>query len=805
MDDLTSSLEDTEEAAESAEKSLAAFDTAQVLSNSSSDSDSSSDTVDDATDALSTIDEETGTVSTKLQSFLQSFFDSWNEYGTSLITQIKKTASQVVSLISAVWNSFATNLTNGTVYSFLESFLAMIGNIAEAWANAWNNEAIGTKLVQDILETYTKIYDIISKIAQSQGFQNLCHSILIYLDNMWLTIQNIAVAFENAWDYNGNGEKILTNFGILLENISTAIRNIAGSEMVQEFLNSVSDAFAYISEKLASIDWEPLLTTLTEIGTDIGDVALKVLEGLVAVFTWFVEHPTVATTLLAIVAAFKAFKGTASIISKINDASKTFSNTLTLFKSNTGGIVLIIEGLVAAVSSFVSMWQDGFSWVKEAIMLVGIALVAVGAIILGAPAVVAGVVAAIVAVIATVVIVVKEHWEEIKEFFSQLWENIKTGVETAWNAIKDFFSGIWESISQGVSDFINGVKEKFEAIGTFFTETIPQAFTDFINGILEKIEEFKTAIFEKVEAFKEWINEKIEAITEIKDQIVEKVNAIKERIGEIIEELKTALAEKIEAIKTAVTDKFNAIKESITTIIENVKTAVSDKFNEIKETITTIIENVKTKISEVWNNIKTTITTVIDTIKTNVTNVFNTIRDTIVNAFDTVKTKITTIWNNIWTSIKKVINSILGGIESMANGIVKGINLIINALNALSFDIPDWVPIFGGKKFGFNLKTLSEVTIPKLATGAYVKANTPQLAVIGDNKTQGEYVLPEDKLGSLLENNGGNNEKVIELLKIIIEIMKSFGFDFNLYLDGDELNKTLEKRETKRVFATNGG
>ena len=36
--------------------------------------------------------------------------------------------------------------------------------------------------------------------------------------------------------------------------------------------------------------------------------------------------------------------------------------------------------------------------------------------------------------------------------------------------------------------------------------------------------------------------------------------------------------------------------------------------------------------------------------------------------------------------------------------------------------------------------------VPAFASGAYVKASTPQLAIIGDNKTQGEFVAPEDKL-----------------------------------------------------------
>ena len=38
------------------------------------------------------------------------------------------------------------------------------------------------------------------------------------------------------------------------------------------------------------------------------------------------------------------------------------------------------------------------------------------------------------------------------------------------------------------------------------------------------------------------------------------------------------------------------------------------------------------------------------------------------------------------------------------------------------------------------------VNVPYLAQGGYVKRNTPQLAMIGDNRHQGEIVAPEDKI-----------------------------------------------------------
>lgn len=115
----------------------------------------------------------------------------------------------------------------------------------------------------------------------------------------------------------------------------------------------------------------------------------------------------------------------------------------------------------------------------------------------------------------------------------------------------------------------------------------------------------------------------------------------------------------------------------------------------------------------------------------------------IVPAFNAVKEFFVGIFNGIWGAIKTVINTILGGIEGMTNGIIKGINFAINAVNKLSFDVPDWVPVIGGKSVGFNLKNISEVKIPRLAQGAVIPPNREFLAVLGDQKSGRNIEAPE--------------------------------------------------------------
>ena len=104
------------------------------------------------------------------------------------------------------------------------------------------------------------------------------------------------------------------------------------------------------------------------------------------------------------------------------------------------------------------------------------------------------------------------------------------------------------------------------------------------------------------------------------------------------------------------------------------------------------------------------------------------------------------IFNGIVDNIKNSINAVIGFVNGLISGVCSGINTIIKAMNKLSFDIPNW-DIFGdlaGKKFGFNISTITAPKIPRLAKGAVV--DQPTAAVIGEAGK--EAVMP-------LENNTG--------------------------------------------------
>lgn len=217
---------------------------------------------------------------------------------------------------------------------------------------------------------------------------------------------------------------------------------------------------------------------------------------------------------------------------------------------------------------------------------------------------------------------------------------------------------------------------------------------------------------------------------------------------------------------------------------DKVKETALNCWNEIKNTFSNVGQWFSDKFQQAYNGITR--------VFSNIGNFFSGIWERIKNTFSNLGTS---IGNAISNAVKTGINGVISLVERTIN---RAINLINGAIGIINL-IP-----------GVNVGKIGSLNLPRLAQGGYVKANTPQLAMIGDNRHQGEVVAPEDKIMSLYKKANqemglGNNEKVIELLEKIIQILINLSLDFNLYIDGYELNKRLEKIKSKNRFATNGG
>lgn len=137
-----------------------------------------------------------------------------------------------------------------------------------------------------------------------------------------------------------------------------------------------------------------------------------------------------------------------------------------------------------------------------------------------------------------------------------------------------------------------------------------------------------------------------------------------------------------------------------------------------------------------------------------------------------IKGAFTGDWNSAWDGVKKVFKGIWNSIviiaESAVNAIIKGLNWLISKINTIKFTVPSWVPGVGGKSIGGHLSSLSEVHLPRLATGAVIPPNKEFLAVLGDQKSGTNIETPlatmvEAFKQAMAESGGGTTTVVIQL------------------------------------------
>lgn len=156
---------------------------------------------------------------------------------------------------------------------------------------------------------------------------------------------------------------------------------------------------------------------------------------------------------------------------------------------------------------------------------------------------------------------------------------------------------------------------------------------------------------------------------------------------------------------------------------------VTQKFQEFDDFITNVFSTDWTKnfgaFGEILNGFSKNVQNTWDAIK----RIFGGITDFISGIFagnwekawNGVKDIFGGILDGMASLIKSPINAIIGGINGLIKGATQGLNTVISAMNKLSFDIPDWVPVWGGKTFGLKIPKISSPKIPYLASGGFPK------------------------------------------------------------------------------------
>lgn len=464
-----------------------------------------------------------------------------------------------------------------------------------------------------------------------------------HLRNIILSLQNptdkAAAQMEalgiSVYDSEGNMRSmndILGDLNKSMDGMTSAEKsNIIGTIFNKTDLSSVNALLANTGST-----WDSLQKSITESGgaaQQMADTQLDNLQGQITILKSALEGLAISFGELLMPAIKQIVGWVQKFVDWLNglsEGTKKTVVTIALLAAALGPVLIVIGKVISAVGTIMTVVPK----IAGVINTVKGAFAALNTTMLANPIVL--IIAAIAALVAAF-IYLWNNCDGFRQFWIDLWENVKQVAITVWNAIKEFFSQVWEAIKTIFSTV-------FEVIKTLVT-----TYFNLYKTIIQTV-----------------------------------FNVIKTVITTIWEAIKGVFTTVFNVIKTLVTTYFNIYKTIIQTVLTIIQTVITTVWNTIKTVITTVLNAIKTIFSTVWNAIKTIISAVVSGIKGLITGDFTAVKNSITTIMNTIKSTITTIWNTIRSTVSTVLGAIKGAVTSVFNGIVNAVKGAMgNVLNAV--------------------------------------------------------------------------------------------------------------------------
>ena len=335
-----------------------------------------------------------------------------------------------------------------------------------------------------------------------------------------------------------------------------------------------------------------LKSQLQELAISFGEILLPAIKNIVGCIQKFVD-----------------------VLNSLPDGVKETIVTIALIAAALGPVLIIVGKIITAVGTIMTIVPK----VVGVINGVKAAFAALNMTMLANPIVL--IIAAIAALVAAFIYLWNTN-EDFRQFWIDLWENVKEVAVAVWEFLKEFFTAAWEAI-KGIA------------------ETVWNRIKDFFSGLWEGIKN----IFSTV------------------------VEAIKTIITTYFEVYRTIIMTVLNAIQAVFTTIWNAIKTVVTTVVNGIKTTIMTVWNGIRNTVTSVMNAIKTGVSSafnaVWNGIKNTVSGIYNTIKDGFNKAVDFIKGLASSAFSWGKDLVMGIVNGI----KSCIGAVGDAVKSVADKI----------------------------------------------------------------------------------------------------------------------------------------
>lgn len=358
-----------------------------------------------------------------------------------------------------------------------------------------------------------------------------------------------------------------------------------------------------------------LISQLQELAISLGEIMMPIIRDIVT-----------------------KLQGLVDWLNGLDDGTKRIIITVAAVAAALGPLLIFVGKVMGAVGTIMT-WapkiQGALTLLSGTVFpAVKAALASLWGVLMANPIIL------IVAAVAALVAAFIYFWntsEGFRQFWINLWENIKATAMAVWEALSGFFQTAWETIVNIAATIWNGLK-------------------DFFSGLWAGIQEIFSTVLQTI-------------VT-----IVTTYFTI----------YRTIITTVLSAIRTVITTIWNAIKTYFTAVFKGILAVVRAYFTAYKTVITTVLKAIRTVVTTIWKAISGFFSKVLGTIGTNVQKSFAAIQKAISDRLSAVSKVVKAVWSAIRTifgnSLKAVYNAVVKVFLAIFNGIKRVMKAVMTVV-----------------------------------------------------------------------------------------------------------------------------
>lgn len=679
-----------------------------------------------------------------LKDFFKPFQDAWKNQGQKVIDAWKYALGEVIGLASAIGKSFMEVWTNGTGQKFIENILILladtlniIGDIAKAFKDAWNEDGRGTALIQSLFDGLNRILELLHSIAKSfreawnDGTgKEIAANLLEIFTNINNTVGNLAEQFKKAWEKGDTGKKIFSDILKIVNKLLGHLNNMTKatadwakkldfSPLLKGIENLLKNLEPLTDNIGAGLEWLYKNVLLPLAKFTIEDVlpvfldalagALKVINGVIEVlkplFIWFWEKflqplgKWVGTNIV------DGLQNIADVLNGLGDWLAKNKNFLqSAIKMGTD----LIDGLLKGIGD--SLKNIG-AWLQENL---------VDPIVNGVKSLFG----------------IHSPSTVFAEIGSFLIQGLLNGISSLIGGVSELIGGIWGDIKKTISDKTQEILDTSKAIWGNISNAIGGAVDGAKKWVSDRWSDISKTTSDTWDNVKKWTSDKW---NDAKKSISDTADSIGTKVSTKWSEVKKGTSDAWDNVKNWTSSKWNDTKTAVHSAADSIGSKVSSKWNEIKSGTSTTWENVRSSVSNAASNAANNASNAWSNMKDRMGGYANSIKSTAKSAFDSVASWASDMGRKIGSGLESGVNAVRRGAAAIGNGIAGVIGSAVNGV----IDGINWVL---GKVGSGN--RLGHWSVPRYANGTEGHPGGPALVNDGSgSQWQEMYRTPDGKTG----------------------------------------------------------